>query len=140
MQFAIPTRLQFPNGLSKVQKKRLKSWRAQLQHLDKEFLAAGVREAWSTGRAADGDDLRQEGRTLFLTVAVIDPDLPLSARSHSLSTLRAAVQRGIGWPVFVGLHAFEEPPHGGFQVFLRPAVQSPSSSAPPSTAALSASE
>ena len=121
MQFAT-TRLHFPNGLSKKQKKLLENWHAQFQPLDKDFLAAGVREAWITGRAADGDDLRQEGRTLFLTVDVVDRNLSIEAIERLIDDLTAAVRRGIGWPVFIGVHVGKEAPHGAFQVFFRPAA------------------
>lgn len=108
--------------LSKEQKKRLESWDAQFQCVEGEFLAAGVREAWITGPAADGNELPVR-QPLSLVVAMLDANVPTLELSEQLASLRESVRLAIGRLVNVTLNVGDRRPEGGFEVFLRSAVK-----------------
>lgn len=120
--------------LSKEQKKRLERWDAQFQTLERDFLAGGVLEAWITGQAADGNEL-PTGKALDVVIA-----LDGEASAGRQLAVKEAIQRVIGRPASVTVTFDGLRPEGGFEVFLRSAAQSASNSAPPASAAVSASQ
>lgn len=124
--------------LSKDQKKRLERWDALFQKLEPDFLAAGVLEAWITGQAADGNEL-PAGKVLDVVVQLDGAGAAGVSESARLSALKEAIQRVISGRANV-TSASGLRPEGGFEVFLRSAVESASNSVPPASAAVSASE
>jgi len=112
--------------LGKDQKKRLERWDAVFQKLEPDFLAAGVLEAWITGQAADGNEL-PAGKPLDVVVELDDGGAAGAGVSEfdRLSALKEAIHRVIGRRANVS-SASGLRPEGGFEVFLRSAVQSSS--------------
>jgi len=115
--------------LSKDQKKRLEHWDAQFQNLERDFLAVGVQEAWITGQAADGNEL-PAGKPLDVVVELDDGGAAGVSEFDRLSALKEAIHRVIGRRANV-TSASGLRPEGGFEVFLRSAVQSASNTARP---------